>query len=211
MEKDEEIVQLMSKINLTQVLIGSILGDGSLTPLSKKQGCSSLDVSQNVDKLSYLKWLYKTLEKALVLNPIRQKKGFERIYRFRSKPNEMLGIFRSKFYSPIDGKKIIPPDIQELLRDPVALAVWYMDDGNLDKRSKYHFNSSIATYCFTFEECNMLKRVLKRNFKLNVSVNQSTMRGKIFPRIYVRSESMEDFINIIRPHILPVFNYKIGI
>jgi hypothetical protein len=192
-----------------QVLIGSILGDGSLSPLSKKLGESTIDISQNVSKISYLRWLHRTIERILVLNPIIQKKGFKQMYRFRSKPNKMLGILRKKFYSQ-SGKKLIPSDIQNLLTDPIALAVWYMDDGNLDRRRKYHFNSSFASYCFTFRQCFLLKSVLKNNFDLSVSVNRTTMRGKVYPRIYVKSESMERFIKIIEPHILPVFEYKIG-
>jgi hypothetical protein len=124
-----------------QVIIGSILGDGSLSPGK----FSTIDISQHVDKLPYLEWLHKTLGIRFLLNPIKQKKGFKQMYRFRSKPSEILGIFRSKFYSRQTGKKIIPSDIKELLENPMSLAVWYMDDGTLDKREKYHFNSSIAT------------------------------------------------------------------
>ena len=197
--------------DIFQIVIGSILGDGSLSPLTKRRHSSSIDISQHIDKLSYLKWLHKTLRKKFFLNSIKPKKGFEQIYRFRSKPNITLGILRNKFYSSHDGKKIIPSDIQKLLRNPIALAIWYMDDGTLDNRHKYHFNSSIATYCFTFEECNMLKETLRNNFGINVSVNQSTMRGKIYPRIYIKSESMGNFIKMVKPYIHPVFNYKIGI
>jgi hypothetical protein len=199
----------MQKYN--QIVIGSILGDGSLSTLTKKKQFSTLDVSQNIDKISYLKWLHKNLRRNFLLNPIKQKKGFGRIFRFKSKSDKKLGILRTKFYSSHSGKKMIPPDIQEILKEPIALAVWYMDDGTLDNRDKYHFNSCIATYCFTFKECNMLKETLKKNFGLNVSVNQSLMRGKRYPRIYIKSESMKDFIKIIKPHIHPVFNYKIGI
>jgi len=197
--------------DIFQIVIGSILGDGSLSPLTKRGHASSIDISQHIDKLPYLKWLHKTLRRKLFLNSIKPKKGFEQIYRFRSKPNKTLGILRNKFYSNHEGKKIIPSDIQKLLKNPIALAVWYMDDGTLDNRYKYHFNSSIATYCFTFKECNILKETLRNNFGINVSVNQSTMRGKIYPRIYIKSESMGNFIKIVKPYIHPVFNYKIGI
>ena len=194
----------------TQIVVGSILGDGSLTPLTKRKLTSSIDISQHINKLSYLEWLHNNLKNDFSLNSIKQKKGFSSMYRFRSKASILLGTFRSKFYSTTTGKKIIPIEIRDLLKNPISLAVWYMDDGNLDKRNKYHFNSSIASYCFTFEECNTLKETLKENFDLNTSVNQTTMRGKIYPRIYIRSDSMEKFINVIRPHILPVFKYKIG-
>ncbi|KKP33706.1 MAG: hypothetical protein UR24_C0002G0001, partial [Candidatus Woesebacteria bacterium GW2011_GWF2_32_16] len=137
----------MSDIN--QIIVGSILGDGSLSPLTKRNKYSTLDISQHESKLPYLRWLYDQLTKKFELNPIYQKKGFENQYRFRSKPNKTLGIFRSKFYDNLTGCKIIPKDIGDLLKNPISLAVWYMDDGTLDKRYKYHLNSSIAT-CVTF-------------------------------------------------------------
>ena len=40
--------------------------------------------------------------------------------------------------------KIIPHDIQKILNNPISLAVWYMDDGSLDYRPKYHHNASIS-------------------------------------------------------------------
>ena len=199
----------MSDIN--QIIVGSILGDGSLSPLTKRNKYSTLDISQHESKLPYLRWLYDQLTKKFELNPIYQKKGFESQYRFRSKSNRTLGIFRSKFYDNLTGRKIIPTDIGDLLKNPISLAVWYMDDGTLDKRYKYHLNSSIATNCFSFEECGLLSEVLNNNFKLKTSVNKTTMRGKIYPRIYFKSECMNDFIKIIKPYIHSVFNYKIGI
>lgn len=199
----------MSYIN--QIIVGSVLGDGSLSPLTKRNKCSTLDISQQKSKLPYLRWLYNQLANRFELNPITQKKGFENQYRFKSKPSKILGTFRSKFYDTSTGRKIIPGDIGELLKNPLSLAVWYMDDGTLDKRYKYHLNSSIATNCFSFEECYLLSEVLDKNFKLKTSVNKTTMRGKVYPRIYFRSECMNDFVKIVKPYIHSVFNYKLGI
>lgn len=196
--------------DIDQIIVGSILGDGSLSSLTKRNKHSTLDISQHVSKLPYLRWLYSQLSKEFKLNPIFQKKGFENQYRFRTKPNEILGTFRSNFYDR-NGRKSIPRDIGDLLKSPISLAIWYMDDGTLDKRYKYHLNSSIATNCFSFEECNLLSEVLNNNFKLKTSVNKTAMRGKIYPRIYFKSECMNDFFKLIKPYIHSVFNYKIGI
>ena len=72
----------MSDIN--QIIVGSILGDGSLSPLTKRNKCSTLDISQHESKLPYLRWLYDQLKKKFELNQIYQKKGFENQFRFRS-------------------------------------------------------------------------------------------------------------------------------
>lgn len=190
-----------------KIVIGSVLGDGSLSKPTTRGQTSSIDISQHNSKLPYLEWLHSELGKGFKLNPIIPKKGYN-LHRFQSKPNKRLGKFRKTFYDG-NGKKIIPSDIGELLLDPMTLAIWYMDDGTLDRRAKYHFNSMIATYCFSFQECNILKEVLHSNFGIKASVTKCTMRGKYYPRLYIRSESMEDFIGIIRPFIHPIFYYKI--
>lgn len=191
-----------------KIAIGSILGDGNLKYLYKRTQTSQIYVSQHSSKLSYLEWLHSSLGKGFGMNPIRPKKGYEQHY-FISKPDKLLGLFKKKFYPK--GKKVVPSDISELLKSRISLAVWYMDDGTLDKRSKYHFNASIATYGFSFDECGVLSEILKKNFGLLTSINQTKMRGKVYPRLYIWSESMERFISLVKPFIHPVFSYKIGL
>ena len=189
-----------------QVAIGSILGDGNLKQLSKKGKASQLYVSQHSSKLPYLEWLHERLGEGFAMNPIKPKKGYEQHY-FMTKPEKGLGYLMEKFYP--EGKKIIPEDISDLLIHPLSLAVWYMDDGTLDKRSKYHYNALIATYGFSFKGCERLSEALHKNFGLEVSVTKCKMRDVIYPRLYVKSESMDDFVSLIKPHIHPIFEYKI--
>jgi len=206
LEKDEEIVQKMEEG--IQVAVGSVLGDGFLHELSKRRRCSQLYVSQHDSRLTYLEWLHSELGRNIEMNPIKPKTGYQQHW-FMSRPDERLGYLKSKFY--FKKKKIIPDNIKTLLNNYRSLAVWYMDDGNLDKRSKYHLNATIATYCFGFDECWVLSEVFKENFGIKSSVNQTKMRGKVYPRLYIWSESMDRFFTIIRPFIHPIFNYKIGI
>lgn len=189
------------------VVIGSVLGDGHIYEATKKFK-SRIYVSQHDTKFSYLEWLFLKIGEGFDLNPIRPKTGYKQHY-FRSKSYSKFGELRKTFY--FKRKKIIPFEIFDILVNPISIAVWYMDDGNLDKRNKYHFNSTFATYCFSFEECRVLCEVLNKNFGIKASVNQTKMRGKIYPRLYIWSESMNKFINTIKPFINPVFNYKIGI
>lgn len=189
-----------------QVAIGSILGDGNLKQLSKRAEASQLYVSQHSSKLPYLEWLHERLGGGFAMNPIKPKKGYEQHY-FMTKPEKGLGCLMEKFYPK--GKKIIPEDISDLLRHPLSLAVWYMDDGTLDKRSKYHYNALIATYGFSFGGCERLSETLHKNFGLEVSVTKCKMRSKIYPRLYVKSRSMDSFISLIKPYTHPIFEYKI--
>jgi hypothetical protein len=191
-----------------QIAIGSVLGDGFLHRLSKRKSTSQLYVSQHDSKLPYLKWLHSELGKNIKMNPIKPKTGYQQHW-FMSEPDQRLGYLKRSFY--FERRKIIPFNIKELLNNDRSLAVWYMDDGNLDKRSKYHCNSAIATYCFSFRECETLSEVFKENFGIKVSVNKTKMRGKIYPRLYIWSESMDRFVSLVKPFIHPVFNYKVGI
>lgn len=197
----------MYKTKPMKIAIGSVLGDGSLRPADLR-GTSALDVSQHNSKLPYLKWLYSELNKGFDLNPIFPKKGFN-LHRFVTKSSLELGELRNTFYH--GGRKSIPSNIGDILDDPISLAVWYMDDGTLDRRNKYHFNSMFASYCFTFEECEALKNVLQDNFGVKISVTRCKMRGKYYPRLYIWSESMEKFVDTIKPFVHPIFKYKISI
>ena len=193
---------------LKQILVGSMLGDGHLAK-SNRKGESQLYLKYDDKSYSYLKWLYDKFS-SMGLNEIkeRSKGGYHQHY-FRSKPNKEFGKFREKFYP--EGTKIVPEDIAKLLTHPIAVSVWYMDDGSLDFRAKYHTNSTFSTFCFSFRECELLVKTLKDNFKIEARVHRSTMRGKERYRLYIVSEYMERFIKIIEPYLQPCFMYKIPI
>lgn len=190
---------------VSAILIGSILGDGSLTPLSVRRAESQLHLGYHERSLPYLEWLHGKL-RPLGLNPIRAKRGY-RQYHSYSKPSRFIGQFRRIFYQ--DGVKVVPEQINDLLVHPVSLAVWYMDDGSLDFRAGDHANASIATYNFSEHDCLRLSKVLLDNFGLRANVHRSTMRGKIYYRLYFLSENMEEFMALIGPFIQPCFAYKL--
>ncbi len=190
---------------LSAILVGSILGDGSLTPSSVRRQESQLHLGYSEQYLPYLEWLHSQLQ-PIGVNPIQVKRGY-RQYHFYTTPSGFVGWFRRMFYP--DGVKVVAEDISGLLVDPLSLAVWYMDDGSLDFRAGDHCNASIATYNFSESDCLRLSRVLWSNFRLRANVHRSTMRGKTYFRLYFLSESMEDFLALIEPHVLPCFSYKI--
>jgi recombination protein RecA len=189
---------------IKSILVGLTLGDGYLTPLAGKSKKSAVDIKGDNKNLSYLRWLHKKL-KPIGVSELKPKKNYHQ-HRFYTKRTEEIGKLRKLFYP--DGKKIIPKGIKRLLT-PLALAVWYQDDGNLDYRSKYHYNAMFATYCFSFIECELLAKSLRSNFNLDVRVCKCQMRGKMHYRLYVTSKSMDTFIKIIKPYINRSFNYKI--
>lgn len=188
------------------ILVGSVLGDGCLRPLSKT-GKSQIIMGYSDKVFPYLEWMHKSLN-GLNLHPIKLETGYEQHY-FCSYYSKELGVFRELFYP--NGKKIVPKNISELLVNPISLAVWYMDDGNFDFRYKYHRNPTFATYCFSNNDCRILQEVLLGNFAINARVHKSTMRNKEYFRLYILSESVEKFFQLIEPFIHSCFSYKLGI
>ncbi|OGI17778.1 hypothetical protein A3B56_00375 [Candidatus Roizmanbacteria bacterium RIFCSPLOWO2_01_FULL_45_11] len=187
------------------ILVGLILGDGCLTPLTGNSNRSRLDMKGDDKNLSYLRWLHKKLQ-SVGVSDLKPKKNYHQ-HRFYTKTTKEIGKLRKIFYPK--GKKTIPEDIKKFLNNPLTLAVWYQDDGNLDCRDKYHYNAMFATYCFSFNECKLLAKTLRENFDLDVRVCRCKMRGKLRWRLYVTSKSMNRFINLVKPFVNPCFNYKI--
>jgi len=164
-----------------------------------------MDIKGDNKYLSYLQWLHVELS-PLGVSELKPKKNYHQ-HRFYTKATMEIGQLRNLFYP--QGQKIVPKSIKQILVDPLTLAVWYMDDGTLDCRSKYHYNTLFATHCFSYDDCAALAKTLKDNFDLKVSVCRCLMRGKLRFRLYVNSPSMERFINLVKPYINPCFEYKI--
>jgi len=183
------------------IVVGSIMGDGHLTNTLKSQLCLKYDNKS----LPYLKWLHKELA-PIGVRLIKPKPGYHQ-HQFRTLPSPEMGMLRKLFYP--SGIKIVPDEIFGLLISPLSVAIWYMDDGNLDFRDKYHRSPSFATYNFSQSDCEKLRMVFLKNFSIECSVHKSTMRSKVYYRLYVLSKSTNDFFKLVSPHIHSCLFYKV--
>ena len=110
------------------VVIGSILGDGNLS--RNWSGTNyRLKVNHSVKQKRYVLWKYGIL-RDFVLTKGREYKKTKSI-SFRTISHKDLTEFQKLFYP--DGKKVVPKNISSLITDPMVLAVWFMDDGNIRK------------------------------------------------------------------------------
>ena len=192
--------------NVQNVIVGSLLGDGWLDSLSPNTKTTRFRVKYSDRSFGYLNWLREQVRELEPCEPKPIKRYPQ--HTFYTRANSELGKLRMKFY-PNEGEKRVPKDIADLLKDPISLAIWYQDDGTLDKRKGYHWNSRIATYCFTYEDCTLLKEAVLKNFGIEVSVCRNKMRNKVYFELYVLSKSMERFIETVKPFIHNDFKYKI--
>ena len=83
---------------------------------------------------------------------------------------------------------------------PLALAIWYMDDGARNRKSAY-FN----TQQFSVEDQLKLLKLLKRSFGIEGNLN----RDKKYWRIRLYQLDAQKFKDIIYPYMPSCMHYKI--
>lgn len=203
-------------IDILSILIGSLLGDGSMEKDGKGyRVCFYQEKSHG----EYLLWLHKTLfclgycrqdipkitvRKALEENQLRY------IYRFRTYTYSSFNWIYDSFYRTTLTKEVIsrvkrvPACIDKYLT-PLALAVWIMDDGCLIKNR----GLKISTNSFTLKEVKYLSSIISKKYGINSSFIKT---GKINQyEIYFPKSTLPKLIKIVKPHIHPTMYYKIGI
>ena len=189
---------------LQDITIGLLLGDGCFENKKDTLGIR-LQIKQQSKAKEYVEWLYGQF-KNHCLSEVKFRKDYKQYYFSTRYLREFQNIY-NLFYK--EGKKVIPSNIKDLLKSPLSLAIWYMDDGSLDYRPKDHYAFYLASNCFTVKDSEKLQRVLLENFKIKSAIYNNLCRGKRYPRIYIGSEDRDTFCRTVRPYILDCFSYKL--
>lgn len=177
----------------TQILIGSLLGDAYIHPLGK------ICFEQSSIQQEYLNWKYtefKNLAYPKIAHVSRlDKRSQNQTFSCRFFLKQIFRTWRNIWY--LNGHKILPTDIEKWFT-PLTLAVWYMDDGHLEKGVAPLF----ACESFTQEESSALASIMSKKWQLKCYVNNNN-------RIRISRESSRHFIEIVDPYIVPSMRYKI--
>jgi len=154
-----------------------------------------LEINHSIKQKFYVDWKYQQLAN-LVLTPpkARKGKGVRIAYRFTTRSLPELTTFYKKFYS--DGQKVVP---QDLLLDPLSLAVWFMDDGCKSYRALY-----LNTQQFDIDSQRRLMNLLQNNWGIRSTLN----KDKQYQRIRIAVASVSTFKELVFPYILEEFQYK---
>lgn len=192
-------------LNKTQlsVLIGSILGDGTLR-LGKGFINANFKVEQGLKQKDYVFWKYNVFKEWVTTPPKisfrydENRIPYEKSWWFRTFRHPEITFFHKVFYK--EGIKKIPQNIENLV-DPLALAVWIMDDGSLNRRVL-----DISTYSFRKEEIELLQKTLFNKFSLRSNYYRD--RDKGFRMYFPQGETLK-LIDLISPYIIPNLAYKI--
>ena len=200
-----EIRNLKNRLRITDVqravIIGSILGDGNLSG-NWSQTNYHLRVSHSVKQSEYLSWKYEILRNFILTKPQVYEKTKSISFRTISH-HEFTELY--KLFYP-SGKKVVPRNIEELIKDPIIIAVWFMDDGNIRKVKNKIYGYYLNTQSFNLVENQILREALKNNF----GINSMVMRNHGKYRIYIGALGKEKFSQLVSDIVIKSMKYKIG-
>jgi recombination protein RecA len=180
------------------VLIGTLLGDGCLAMHGHH---ARLHVKHKAAHRSLAEFKRSSFESYLSmrLHEFDQRLGGKRYpcVQFATRTSPVFTDWRRRFY--VDGRKQVPGDITDLLT-PLALAVWFMDDGSADQ-----CGVTIQTHSFERVEVERLARALSEGFDIVATIRANKGRSIL----YIGQHSLPAFISPVRPFILDDLEYKL--
>lgn len=177
---------------------GNPVGDGYVYP----NGTLQIDHSEK--QQAYVEWKYDQLRCVVgkpprIVDRIHPATG-RRSTSVRFYTRALFTLERQAFYS-IGGKRV-PLDVERWM-DPLALAVWYMDDGGRGGRTPLGMVWNVAPYQPRDRE--LLRSALFSRYGIETTL-QNAGRGV---HLYVRARSAQRFVDVVGNHIIESMRYKL--
>ncbi len=168
-----------------QVLFGSLLGDGSITNENPARYCEKHSLKQK----DYLVWKKQIVQKDFVFGKIFYDRK-RKIISIRTNSDAQLTFLRRLFYLN-NGTKAITFQILKQL-SPLALAVWYCDDGTY--RYMTH-RCSISSYNLGYRKHLLIKKYFKKKWLIDCNICFDS-RKKYY--LEIDAENTRRFIKLIK-------------
>ncbi len=184
-----------------ELLVGLLLGDGHLE--TRDAGRTyRLKVEHGAAQREYLEWLAREFQEWILSGRYEKRRGEKVVYGFTTVNHPAFRFYGAQFYR--DGRKRIPPLIKRLLT-PLALAIWFLDDGSA--KSSKHRSLVIHSLGYTHKELVLAQDAIER---LGVSSALHKQRKGSF-RLYFPRESAQHIANFARPILkdVPTLAYKV--
>lgn len=187
-----------------EILVGLILGDGCLEKNGKNV---RLRVEHGLKQKKYLMWLFGEFKnisqepRIVSSKHAKNGKSYERLH-FSTLSLECLNIYHSLFYK--DKQKVIPDNIEKLLKSPLSLAIWFMDDGY--KRNDCNA-LRISSDSFSKKDQLKLVKCLENHFYVKSKLHKKGNKWNIYiPERYARV-----FCDLVDPYIISSMKYKVSL
>lgn len=185
--------EIQSDIPLTRferdVVIGDLLGDGSIVPQNSKARLQSAN-----NKKQYLTFIKERLPSKLYTDNCFQKN--QSTYSLNTRHTETLKDMRDKWYPK--GSKSLPDDFK---LNSTHMLLWYLGDGNLKKPE-----SAPRVTCSWMTEESLTK--VKHQLETIIGKNVSIYTTEETNRLLVKQESRDNFFRFIGSCPVQEYSYK---
>jgi recombination protein RecA len=192
-----------------QVVLGSLMGDGNLSPNRHDRKGVRFRMGHGAKQVDYLNWkvgLFGNIAHSVYENG----KGAHFV-DFTPLP-ELSELQRAVYLG--DGKKFLSEDYLKALT-PLALAIWYMDDGSFTVRSKGLQQRTvggsgrieICVEAMTEGSQIRLRDYLRDTHGLDVRLRKAGAAGKAV--LVFTTEASAKFQELVAPYMAPSMAYKL--
>ena len=190
-----------------ELQVAMAIGDGYVDHINKSN-VASLVVRHSTHQKEYSRYkfdlepIFWRYEPRIYNNSLNGKQFLG--YKLQSKNNQQLATIRNQLYP--NNKKYISRSILDVL-DPQGLAIWYMDDGCVDRPIDKNAMGILNTYCNSpnAEEELIIQTYFKDKWNIRTNINAGHGRHRIrFPHA-----DFCKFVEIVKPYVIPSLEYKI--
>ena len=199
---------------ILSIIYGSLLGDSQAerreywTENGLLKGGTRISFQQKDSNVEYLMRFWKdvsemgycNIKKPKMQIKIEKTGKIRRLYRFKTWTYNSFNFIHDLWYNS-DGIKIIPSNLGEFLTAR-ALTYWIMCNG-----SKFGAGLKLSTNYFTYSEQEFLCSVLKTNFNLTCSIQNTGVKDQWI--IYIWPNSMKRLNELVLPHFFKGMKKKL--
>jgi recombination protein RecA len=192
-----------------QVILGSLMGDGNLSPNLRGRSGTRFRMGQGAKQAAYLDWKVSLLGN---IGCSRTANAKGAVFADFTPLPELAELHDAVYFG--DGKKHLSWDYLKSLT-PLALAIWYMDDGSFTVRSKgaqerTHGGSGRITICveaMSPGSRDRLTQYLRDTRGLDVKLVESGSRRKAI--LVFTTAASAKFQKLVAPYVHPSMDYKL--
>lgn len=183
------------------IIWGTLLGDGYLNHANGPY----LVITHGLKQYNYLMWLKEALS-PFVSEAIYHKKSTSKL---GNDDTNAIHTFTHPFFKEVEkviytkNKKVVNEEWLSRI-DPLALAVWYMDDGSRNKRTR---TITLCTNGFSYDEHLLIQNWFLAKWELPVKIEPR--RNNQFS-IRINASQSDKFLNIVKDFVPDCMSYKLG-
>jgi hypothetical protein len=184
--------------NTKQILIGTMIGDGTICGLSANERNNKFILGNEKEQFDYTKWKSDNLQIFLPKERIKPSGGLQAT----TKSHTIFTKYRPLFYKdPKTRRKTnIPLDVMDKI-DLFGLLIWYLDDGNYTKKSAA---MTISVTKYPMNELINITDILNQKYNLKLNPKQcSHLNGKHLRKdIKIYAEDRRKLFSLWKPIVI---------